>query len=52
VSPAPETDVFAPLEQALRERKALVEQALRTWVVSGESREVREAVHASLFAPS
>jgi geranylgeranyl diphosphate synthase type II len=52
VSPAPETDLFAPLEQALRERKALVEQALRAWLVPGESPEVRAAAQASLFAPS
>jgi geranylgeranyl diphosphate synthase type II len=52
VSRAPETDVFAPLEAVLRERKALVELALREWVVSGEAREVKEAADASLFAPS
>ena len=52
MSRAPEPEVFAPLEEVLRERKALVERALRAAAPAGESREVLEAAHGSLFAPA
>jgi geranylgeranyl diphosphate synthase type II len=52
VTLAAQADPFASLEQTLRERKALVEQALRELAPVGESPEVILAATQSLFAPS
>jgi geranylgeranyl diphosphate synthase type II len=52
VKPAAEADLFASLEQTLRERKALVEEALRKLAPAGDSPEVVRAATESLFAPS
>lgn len=52
MKPAAEADLFASLEETLRERKALVEEALRKLAPAGDAPEVILAATESLFAPS